>query len=129
MAKKLKSYLFEYSLINSQFESTKIQIKSVFEEIPNYDHLAKYPHLIPKYQNELFREVLRNPNNEDLKKLISEHMVVTGGKKMNKGKYDYKVELMNNTHDNLGIKKETLKKMCILYRDPESYLSFIQMCW
>lgn len=56
-------------------------------------------------------------------------MVVNGGKKLTKGKYDYKVELVNNTHENLGIKKETLKKLCILYRDPESYVGYVQMCW
>jgi hypothetical protein len=46
-----------------------------------------------------------NPINEELKKILTNHMVVNGGKKMNKGKCDYKVELINNTHDNLAIKK------------------------
>lgn len=32
-------------------------------------------------------------------------MIINGGKKMIKGRSDYKVELINNTHDNLSIKK------------------------
>ncbi len=56
-------------------------------------------------------------------------MVINGGKKVTKGKYDYKVELVNNTHDNLAVKKETFKKLCLLYRDPESYVGYVQMCW
>jgi hypothetical protein len=56
-------------------------------------------------------------------------MVINAGKPVMKGKYDYKVELVNNTHDNLTVKKETLKKLLLLYRDPESWVGYLQMCW
>ena len=56
-------------------------------------------------------------------------MVINAGKKVLKGRYDYRVELVNNTHENLMGKKEMLKKLCLLYRGPESWVGYVQMCW
>ncbi len=56
-------------------------------------------------------------------------MIVNGNKKLQKAKYEYKVELINNTHENLTIQKETYKKLVMLYQDESSWVGYISMCW
>lgn len=54
-----------------------------------YEYLINHAGLIPSIEKELFREVLLNPESEELKGILSTYMVLKG-KKIIKGRYNYK---------------------------------------
>ena len=48
--KRIKSYLYEYLLLNNQYNEQKNKLNSIFEGTKTYDHFAKYPERIDKFQ-------------------------------------------------------------------------------